>query len=276
MVMARRAQSVGARGRFGQPGSHPEQLDDATSVVPLGYKGMRLVVRNTFVELHTEAAWFAADIDCQKDFDSDASTSEGAPSSVADFLAEEACGPDSSDAALEKIFMEFEASKSDSRTSIVLKNLPFVCPNTMIVDLLDSFGLRAQYDFVYAPTNFKVWESYGYAFVNMADHESAKTAIKLLNGYDAWATSERLPLDVTWCESHQGLSAHVERYRSSPVMHSSVADCFKPLLFSEGRRVTFPKPTKHIKAPKCRHGNHFDRARKEDDFGGRAATPSFR
>jgi len=29
--------------------------------------------------------------------------------------------------------------------------------------------------------------------------------------------------------------------------------------------VFYAKPTKHIKAPKCRHGAHFDRARKEDE-----------
>jgi hypothetical protein len=152
----------------------------------------------------------------------------------------------------------------DTRTSLVLKNLPFVCPNTMIVELLDSAGLHGEYDFVYAPTNFKILESYGYAFVNMSSNQAALRAMRLLQGHAAWATAQRRPLEVSFCESQQGLESHVERYRNSPVMHVAVEDQYKPLLFKDGCRQPFPAPTMKIKAPKCRHGHHFDRERKQD------------
>eukprot|EP00439_Symbiodinium_sp_Y106_P038344 s1688_g4.t1 len=38
--------------------------------------------------------------------------------------------------------------------------------------------------------------------------------------------------------------AHVERYRNSPVMHRSVPDEYKPVIFKNGVRKKFPRPTK--------------------------------
>jgi hypothetical protein len=55
---------------------------------------------------------------------------------------------------------------------------------------------------------------------------------------------------VTWSDAMQGLDEHVERYRDCPVMHESIPDEFKPLLFKDGVRVPFPKPTKKIQAPR--------------------------
>ena len=43
--------------------------------------------------------------------------------------------------------------------------------------------------------------------------------------------------------------AHVERYRNSPVMHRSVPDEYEPVIFKNGVRKNFPRPTKKVKAP---------------------------
>lgn len=44
------------------------------------------------------------------------------------------------------------------------------------------------------------------------------------------------------------------RYRDSPIMHGSVPDEFKPVIFEAGtgRRVDFPEPTKKLRAPRRR------------------------
>ena len=47
----------------------------------------------------------------------------------------------------------------------------------------------------------------------------------------------------------RGLEAHVERYRNSPVMHRSVPDQYKPVIFKDGVRKPFPRATKKVKAP---------------------------
>lgn len=53
-----------------------------------------------------------------------------------------------------------------------------------------------------------------------------------------------------WGGPHQGLEAHVERYRNSPVMHEDVPDTFKPVLFANGVRISFPLPTRKLRAPR--------------------------
>jgi len=50
----------------------------------------------------------------------------------------------------------------------------------------------------------------------------------------------------------QGLSENIKRYRDSPIMHPSVFDEMKPMLFSAGQVVKFPLPTEHLRKPKCR------------------------
>jgi len=55
---------------------------------------------------------------------------------------------------------------------------------------------------------------------------------------------------VVWNDKCQGLSELVERYRNSPVMHASVPQECKPVIFLNGRTVKFPEPTQQIKPPK--------------------------
>lgn len=66
---------------------------------------------------------------------------------------------------------------------------------------------------------------------------------------------------VCWSDPLQGLKAHIERYRNSPMMHESVDAKFKPMMFSNGARVPFPAPTKKLKPPRMRH------ARGEGEIG---------
>ena len=57
---------------------------------------------------------------------------------------------------------------------------------------------------------------------------------------------QRLVTDFVFLEPAQ---AHVERYRNSPVMHRSVPDQYKPVIFKDGVRKPFPRATKKVKAP---------------------------
>ena len=55
--------------------------------------------------------------------------------------------------------------------------------------------------------------------------------------------------DFIDCRYFPAVQAHVERYRNSPVMHRSVPDEYKPVIFKNGVRKNFPRPTKKVKAP---------------------------
>ena len=64
-----------------------------------------------------------------------------------------------------------------------------------------------------------------------------------------YVNTSRKVCSVRWGHPLQGLPAHIERFRNSPVMHESVPERCKPALFSGGRWVPFPPPTAAIRAP---------------------------
>lgn len=143
-------------------------------------------------------------------------------------------------------------SKPGIRTTIMLRNLPNDYSRSKIIDMLDSAGFSGHYDFVYVPVDFRRWAGFGYAFVNMISTESAEYAMQQFKGFKDWSVGSEKICSVSWGEPIQGLSAHIERYRNSPVMHEDVPDEFRPAIFLNGLRAEFPAPTKRIQAPRLK------------------------
>jgi len=138
------------------------------------------------------------------------------------------------------------------QTTVFVCNIPCFYSRARILSLLDAKGFRGLYDFVYLPVDFRTNNALGYAFVNMVEHSHAQRAWDALDGFSAWVPPCRKRCRVRWSEPLQGFHEHVERYRNSPVMHSSVPDSHKPAVFSGGARAPFPAPTKRVPAPRVR------------------------
>jgi len=145
--------------------------------------------------------------------------------------------------------------KAPAHTSVVLKNLPENCTNAVVLELLAEAGLTGQYDFLYVPTDFRNFSAFGYCFVNFLSHEQATFAITRLSQLEIAGTA----LEASWCADHQGYAVHVRRYRNSPVMHASVPEAYKPMIFKNGVQQSFPAPTKKIKEPRLRRGAPVER-----------------
>lgn len=139
------------------------------------------------------------------------------------------------------------------RTTLVLKNLPESCDRGDVMALLDELGFARRYDFLYVPINLGTRLSYRYAFVNFIDCEAASAALRALSGFQDWPKEEQRgsPICVLW-SGIQGLQAYIEKYRSSAVMHEDVPENCRPALFRQGQLLTFPEPTKRIRAPRNR------------------------
>jgi hypothetical protein len=120
----------------------------------------------------------------------------------------------------------------------------------MVLELLAEAGLADQCDFLYVPTDFRNFSAFGYGFVNLLTNELAQLAITRLSGLTLAGTA----LEAGWCADHQGYAVHVRRYRNSPVMHASVPEAYKPMIFKNGVQQSFPAPTKKIKEPRLRRG----------------------
>jgi len=128
---------------------------------------------------------------------------------------------------------------SDSdRTTLVFRKLPADVSRTSLLEMLDEGGLRGLYDFVYLPMDFKKGKVFGYAIVNFIDHACAEQATVHFGGADA---------NIDWSDSHQGVDELIQRYRDSPIMHSSMPETCKPIIFSHGAPASFPLPTKNVK-----------------------------
>jgi hypothetical protein len=141
-----------------------------------------------------------------------------------------------------------EPSSGEPRTTVMLRNMPNNYNRAMLIELLDSEGFAGQYDFLYLPVDFQTRACLGYAFINLVSPTTAMRFWRTFDGYSRWAIPSRKQSGVSWSGPHQGLEAHVERYRNSPVMADSMPDEYKPAVFMNGVRVPFPPPTKKLKA----------------------------
>mmetsp|Transcript_59925 Transcript_59925/g.111046 ORF Transcript_59925/g.111046 Transcript_59925/m.111046 type:complete len:351 (+) Transcript_59925:80-1132(+) len=144
-------------------------------------------------------------------------------------------------------------SPDESRTTLMLRNLPNNYTRQMLLELITWAGFLECCDFVYLPMDFKTGAGLGYAFVNLCRSSDVPHFWRCFQGFSQWSLPSEKVCSVSWSHPHQGYAKHVERYRNSPVMHRDVPEDWKPVLLQNGMQVQFPPPTKEIKAPKAQN-----------------------
>jgi hypothetical protein len=130
-------------------------------------------------------------------------------------------------------------SDNEERTTLLLKRLSRDTCLEELFALLRRLALRPSVDFVYLPLDLQKNVAFGFAFVNLTSHEIAAQAKEQLS---------RCGIEVEWC-AQQGLAAHIDRYRNSPIMHASVAKDAQPRLLSCDGMLPFPEPSVELQAP---------------------------
>lgn len=154
---------------------------------------------------------------------------------------------------------ESEASGGDEgivpETTVMMRNIPNSYTRERLLFLLDSHGFAGFYDLVYLPIDFTSRSGLGYAFINFKSAADAKRFREYFHGFDDWGVFSEKACDAHGSATHQGIEANIERYRNSPMMHESVPDEFRPVIFKGGVRVPFPPPTRRLRAPDLRRRN---------------------
>jgi len=140
----------------------------------------------------------------------------------------------------------------ETRTTVMLRGLPETYTRTEVLRLLGAEGFFGRFNFVYLPIDFKRCLNLGYALINLISSKEALRLRKRFEGFSNWEAPGGSVCSVAWCSPQQGLQAHVDRYRNSPVMHESVPEEWRPMLLSHGVQITFPPPTIRIKAPRLK------------------------
>lgn len=155
---------------------------------------------------------------------------------------------DSNDASL--CTPRSEQSAGSKATTVILRNIPNRYSRAALIALFEEEGFSGEYDMVYMPVDFATRAAFGYAFVNCVSSVAAERFLARFQGFSGWSSNSEKVCQATWSEEQGGLRLHVERYRNSPVMHESVPDEFRPVLFRDGERVPFPEPTKRLRRPR--------------------------
>lgn len=147
-----------------------------------------------------------------------------------------------------------EQMLDEQQMTVMVRNLPLDLSQPGLVQRIIERGYSGLFNFVYMPMNFRGRGNFGYAFVSFITHEVALQFMDdvLQSGAEqnSGENSDTQKWHVVWSNC-QGLSANIERYRNSPLMHSNVPPEFKPAMYDElGNQVPFLPPTKTIPKPR--------------------------
>jgi len=149
---------------------------------------------------------------------------------------------------LPKPVQEQKVKKGEVRTTVMIRNMPNNYTRKMLLELLDLHGFHGCYDFVYLPIDFETKACLGYAFINMCSPAAANQFWAVFDGFSSWAIPSRKVSGVSWSGPHQGLDAHIERYRNSSIMCDTTPDDYKPIILSNGVRIPFPAATRRLRS----------------------------
>ena len=133
----------------------------------------------------------------------------------------------------------------NERTTVMMRNLPNKLDRTTILQLLETHGYANTFDFIHLPVDQRSkcntgYSSKGYAFINFIEPRYAQSFRGCFTGFDAWGVKSTKICEVSWSSTLQGLAAHVDRYRNSPLIRKSVPFAFRPCLFVNGEPAAFP------------------------------------
>lgn len=139
-----------------------------------------------------------------------------------------------------------------SCTTIMLRSLHKRTTRAMLLTVLLSEGFAGLYDFVCLPLDFRRNTAFGYAFVNFTFPEAAHRAMCCFSGFSRWPVAGSRASAAVWSSPLQGLEALIARFQNSPVMHDSVPEEHRPLIFDRsGATIPFPPPERRIRMPRC-------------------------
>ncbi|KAJ1422700.1 Terminal EAR1-like, RNA recognition motif 3 [Sesbania bispinosa] len=148
-----------------------------------------------------------------------------------------------------------ESSSKDSRTTVMIKNIPNKYSQKLLLNMLDNHCIHcneqigdsddqtiSSYDFVYLPIDFNNKCNVGYGFVNMTSPEATLRLYKAFHLQHWEVFNSRKICEVTYARV-QGLEALKEHFKNSKF--PCEMEHYMPVVFSpprDGRELTEPLP----------------------------------
>ncbi|XWS69120.1 hypothetical protein CRYUN_Cryun04dG0152300 [Craigia yunnanensis] len=148
-----------------------------------------------------------------------------------------------------------ESNCKDSRTTVMIKNIPNKYSQKLLLNMLDNHCIHcneqiadgddqplSSYDFVYLPIDFNNKCNVGYGFVNMTSPQATRRLYKAFHHQHWEVFNSRKICEVTYARV-QGLEALKEHFRNSKF--ACEMDHYLPVVFSpprDGKQLTEPLP----------------------------------
>ncbi|XP_010491333.1 PREDICTED: protein MEI2-like 4 [Camelina sativa] len=138
---------------------------------------------------------------------------------------------ESSSSNAEKKLYELDVDRilsgKDSRTTLMIKNIPNKYTSKMLLAAIDEF-CKGTYDFLYLPIDFKNKCNVGYAFINLTEPENIVPFYKAFNG-KKWEKFNSEKVASLAYGRIQGKSALIAHFQNSSLMNEDKR-C-RPILF---------------------------------------------
>ncbi|KAL2547087.1 terminal EAR1-like 1 [Forsythia ovata] len=148
-----------------------------------------------------------------------------------------------------------ESNCRDSRTTVMIKNIPNKYSQKLLLNMLDNHCIHCNeqiadgddqpmsaYDFVYLPIDFINKCNVGYGFVNMTSPEATLRLYKAFHNQSWEVFNSRKICEVTYARL-QGIEALREHFKNSKFPGD--AEEYMPVVFTpprDGQRLTEPMP----------------------------------
>ncbi|KAK8657371.1 hypothetical protein V6N13_035612 [Hibiscus sabdariffa] len=150
-----------------------------------------------------------------------------------------------------------ESNCQDSRTTVMIKNIPNKYSQQLLLNMLDNHCIHcneqivnagdedqplSSYDFVYLPIDFNNKCNVGYGFVNMTSAEATRRLYKAFHHQHWEVFNSRKICEVTYARI-QGFQALKEHFRNSKF--PCEMDHYLPVVFApprDGKQLTEPVP----------------------------------
>ncbi|GMI83507.1 terminal EAR1-like 1 [Hibiscus trionum] len=149
-----------------------------------------------------------------------------------------------------------ESSGQDSRTTVMIKNIPNKYSQQLLLNMLDNHCIHcneqivnagddqplSSYDFVYLPIDFNNKCNVGYGFVNMTSPQTTWRLYKAFHNQHWEVFNSRKICEITYARI-QGFQALKQHFRNSKF--PCEMDEYLPVLFvppRDGKQLTEPAP----------------------------------
>ncbi|XWS22710.1 hypothetical protein CRYUN_Cryun29cG0059400 [Craigia yunnanensis] len=178
-----------------------------------------------------------------------------------------------------------ESNCKDSRTTVMIKNIPNKYSQKLLLNMLDNHCIHcneqiaegddqplSSYDFVYLPIDFNNKCNVGYGFVNMTSPQATWRLYKAFHHQHWEVFNSRKICEVTYARV-QGLEALKEHFRNSKF--PCEMDHYLPVVFSpprDGNQLTEPLPVVGQKQQSIIIGGPLAKANEEHDDDGHSVV----